>query len=149
MLSKKNLFDQIHAQLGDRMTLLLEEIQRLQESKAADTKSSAGDKFETGREMIGQELAKVEASLNQVKSQIQALSYFAELKPNKEVREGSMIQLGEKWFLLSVSLGEVKVGEESVFLLSKESPLGQSLLGKKIGDSVQFMGKPQRILQLR
>lgn len=148
MLSKKNIFQEVISQLQERQTLLEEETHRLAESKAADTKSSAGDKFETGREMISQELAKVEASLRQAKGQINALSHLSKLEISSKIKEGSLVLLGEKWLLLSVSLGEMKIGSDSVFLLSKESPMGKNLLGKVKGDSVQFMGKPNRIEEL-
>lgn len=145
MLVKSQVFEEIILQLEARIDLLNEEVLRLQESKAADTKSSAGDKFETGREMISQELAKVESSLNQAKSQVNVLSRLSKLDASDRVKEGGLLLLGEKWLLLSVSLGEMKLSENSVFLLSKDSPMGQNLLGKKKGDSVQFMGKPNRI----
>jgi transcription elongation GreA/GreB family factor len=35
-----------------------------------------------------------------------------------------------------------------VFLLSENSPLGQSLIGKKENEEIQFRGKPMKILEI-
>ena len=64
------------------------------------------------------------------------------------VQEGALVQLGSAWFLLAVSVGQVKVGDKSVFLLSKNSPLGDLLVGKKKGEAIQFRGKPQSITEI-
>jgi transcription elongation GreA/GreB family factor len=58
------------------------------------------------------------------------------------------VQLGTDWFLLAVSVGQVKVEDKQVFLLSKNSPLGELLLGKKKNEAIQFRGKPQTITEL-
>jgi transcription elongation GreA/GreB family factor len=58
------------------------------------------------------------------------------------------VQLGTDWFLLAVSIGQVKVGDKQVFLLSKNSPLGDLLVGKKKNEAIQFRGKPQTITEI-
>jgi peroxiredoxin family protein len=59
MKSKKS---EIHANLRSILEKTLEEAQReyvlAKESRDSDTKSSAGDKFETGREMMQKEMDK-------------------------------------------------------------------------------------------
>jgi transcription elongation GreA/GreB family factor len=42
----------------------------------------------------------------------------------------------------------VKVGDKQVFLLSKNSPLGDLLVGKKKNEAIQFRGKPQTITEI-
>ena len=64
------------------------------------------------------------------------------------VQEGALVQLGTDWFMLAVSIGQMKVADKQVFLLSKNSPLGELLLGKKKNESLLFRGKQQTITTL-
>ncbi|MHA7131605.1 hypothetical protein [Algoriphagus namhaensis] len=147
-LSRERVFQEILLQLNLREDFFRAELARLQESKSADTKSSAGDKFETGREMIAQEMSKLQGSLELLKRQKAQLEALLDLKSTNSVREGSIIYLTGRYLLLGASLGELQVGKQKVFLLSRSSPLGSQLLGKKKGDLVQFMGKSSQIEEI-
>ena len=50
------------------------------ESRDSDTKSSAGDKFETGREMMQREMDKLSASIDLLKSQLNKIASIDVLK---------------------------------------------------------------------
>ncbi|SIN95169.1 hypothetical protein [Algoriphagus halophilus] len=132
--------------LEERKSLLANELSSLQLSIKEETKSSAGDKYETGREMMRQEIGKVE---NQFKQNQQLLQEFQHLlntsKDSEKITEGSLLQWGEDLLFISASLGELVVDGKKVFLLSKNSPLGQVLMGKTKGQEVSFRGKSKRI----
>ncbi len=147
-LDRSKIFERLLSELNLREEFYRAELARLQESKAADTKSSAGDKFETGREMIAQEISKVDHSLQSVVQSRKVMEGFASQETTEAVRNGSIIRIGEKLFMLGVSLGEMDLGLEKIFLLSQSSPMGKLLLGLKKDDPIQFMGKPNRITQV-
>lgn len=138
------------------LTLLKEKNRLLNEERSAmldgileETKSSAGDKFETSREMMTQDLMTLELQIKQSKvdlDEIQRLQAIKETAPS--VQEGSMVKLGSDWFMLAVSLGQINVEDKKVYLLSKNSPLGQLILGKKKNDQVNFRGKNQPIEEI-
>lgn len=146
---KSSVYQSVFDLLTEREKLLSEELTSLNLSISEDTKSSAGDKYETGREMIRQEIGKVQKQHHQTKifkQQIQ--QFFEQEKSSSQVNEGSLLQYGGDWLFISVSLGQVKVNDEKVFLLSKASPLGQALLGKNKLDQVNFRGKTKQIEEL-
>ncbi len=61
---KQLVYNKILKILDDKIEILKEEIESTKESRNNDTKSSAGDKYETGRAMMQIELDKNEAQLN-------------------------------------------------------------------------------------
>ena len=143
---KEQVFEAAFKLLKERNELLAEELKSLDHSIHEDTKSSAGDKYETGREMIRQEIGKVDNQFKQNKVFLMEISHLYENeKPNSKISEGSLLQWGEDWLFISVSIGQIDVADKKVFFLSKNSPLGQELLGKEKLDSVSFRGKTKII----
>ncbi len=135
--------------LKEKYRLLKEERDTMLEGILEETKSSAGDKFETSREMMTQDLMTLELQIKQSKidlDEIQRLQAIKETAPS--VQEGSMIKLGSDWFMLAVSIGQINVEDKKVYLLSKNSPLGQLLLGKKKNEQVNFRGKNHPIEEI-
>ncbi|MDF2156908.1 hypothetical protein [Algoriphagus sp. CAU 1675] len=139
---KERVYQSAIALLKDKIRLLQEERKAISEGILEDSKSSAGDKYETGREMMTQDLNHVESQLKQINLDLEELYRLQSIKDSTgAIREGCLVKLGTDWFLISVSIGQLEVDGEKVFLLSKSSPLGQSLLGKQENDSVQLRGK--------
>jgi len=61
---KRDIFRVCSEKVNQRIASLEQELQKLAESAAADTKSSMGDKYETSREMINLEKEKFSSQLN-------------------------------------------------------------------------------------
>jgi hypothetical protein len=96
-----------------------------------------------------QDLNSLEKQIKQGKMDLEELYRLQAIKDTPPtVQEGALVQLGTDWFLLAVSIGQVKVGDKQVFLLSKNSPLGDLLVGKKKNEAIQFRGKPQTITEI-
>lgn len=113
-----------------------EKIARLErliaETRAAnnETKSSMGDKYETSREMVQQEINNLQLQLNDhLKSQ--QLLQKLNTDQHTKVGLGSLFQTEGGYFYLAVSLGEICVHNDKIFAISPESPLGTAVFGKK------------------
>lgn len=136
-------------QLKQKVALLAEERKNIIESILEEEKNSAGDKYETSRETMTQDLNTLEKQIKQSGLDLEELYRLQTIKDTPPtVQEGALVQFGSEWFLLAVSMGQVKVGDKQVFLLSKNSPLGELLVGKKKNEAMQFRGKPQIITSL-
>lgn len=147
---KEKIFQAAIRQLKEKISLLQQERKAVSEGILEDTKSSAGDKFETGREMMTQDLKTIETTIEKLQEDLDEIYRVQSIKSNSEaVREGSLIQLGTDFFLISASIGQLEVDGKKYFLLSRNSPLGQVLIGKKKGENVLFRGKPQAILDVQ
>jgi hypothetical protein len=137
------------SQLKQKEALLAEERKNIIESILEEEKNSAGDKYETSRETMTQDLNSLEKQIKQSNLDLEELYRLQTIKDTPPtVQEGALVQLGTEWFLLAVSMGQVKVGDKSIFLLSKNSPLGELLVGKKKGEAIQFRGKSQSINEI-
>ncbi len=146
---KSKVYQTAISHVKEKISLLSEERKAISDGILEDTKSSAGDKFETSREMMTQDLLTVENQLKQAKLEYDELCRLQAIKePAPSVQEGSLVQLAKDYFLISVSLGQLLVEDQKIFLLSKNSPLGQSLIGQKKGDQINFRGKLQDITDL-
>lgn len=113
-----------------------------------DTKSSAGDKFETSREMMTQEIKKLGTQLELASSQKVLLQNLSRVKAQDQAVNGCLIQTNHGSFFLGVPIGKVIIDDVAVFCLSLASPLGQVFVGKKMGEPFEFRGKEYEILSL-
>ena len=146
---KAKVYQTALTQLKQKETLLTEERKNIIESILEEEKNSAGDKYETGRETMTQDLVNIEGQLKQGKLDIEELYRLQTIKETPaSVQEGALVKLGNDWFLIAISIGQIKVEDTKVFLLSKNSPLGELLIGKKKKDQVNFRGKMHLIEEL-
>jgi len=120
----------------------------IQESANDETKSSAGDKYETGRAMMQLELEKLGVQLSDAQKQLQILHKINLDNSSGAVRSGSLVNTNHGSFFISVSAGILTVDGIKVTAISTVSPLGATLLERKRGDEFQFNGKAFRIESL-
>lgn len=133
-------------QLGLKRTKIEKSIKLLQNSLTSESKSTAGDKHETGRAMIQLEREKLGFQLKELEKQ-EALLYRIKLESSTGlVALGSYVQTSLMDYFLSVSLG--KMDTINAFAISIKSPIGRLLLGKKEGDTFSFNGKEQKIIKI-
>ncbi len=109
-----------------------------------DTKSSMGDKYETGREMLQQEINRLQ---NQANVFIQQRDFLKKISTheNSKVETGTLVETDKGWFYLSVSLGEFQFEGKKIFAISPETPLAIAMLNKKVGDNIVVNQMQQKI----
>ncbi|MEL6671882.1 MAG: 3-oxoacyl-ACP synthase [Bacteroidota bacterium] len=134
--------------VAEKMARLEQEIAQLQQATSEETKSSAGDKFETSREMMKQEINKLNQQLGLQQQFQQQLTNLIPDQVLVEVRLGSLVQTSEGTYYLAVSLGKVSLPGQTVFAMSTASPLAQAMLGLKAGESLDFRGRKIKLLSL-
>ncbi len=146
---KEKIYQTAIAQVKDKINLLKAERKAINDGILEDTKSSAGDKFETGRETMSQDIMTVEKQLKQAVFEFDELCRLQAIKEaSSTVQEGSLVKLGSDTYLISISLGQITVDGQKLFMLSKNSPLGEILVGHKKNDQVEFRGKSIQITEL-
>lgn len=112
-----------------------------------ETKSSMGDKYETSREMMQQEITRIQNQLNEVLVQQEQLNKInPQLQPN--IVNGSYVETTMGNFCIACSLGEINFDQKKVFVLSNQTPLAKVLLGKTGGESFEMNGKQFKILRI-
>jgi len=117
-------------------------IEDAQSSANDDTKSSAGDKFETGREMMQQEIDRNRKQLEEAKKMRLALEQIENHQVSEIVHSGSLVITNFGKFYISISRGQIQVDGINYFAISAISPIGLKLMRQKIGYEFDFNGKP-------
>ena len=108
-----------------------------QKALLTETKSSAGDKHETGRAMLQLEMEKASQQLAGIK-QMKTILNKVNLDPSHIVKLGSLVMTDQENYFLAISAGEISIEGMTYFAISPSSPIGKLVLGKKAGDSVKF-----------
>ena len=126
--------------IESKIRLFQNNLDELKESSTNETKSSAGDKYETALAMIHIEQ---ENTNQQLKEALKQKILFSKIDPavtTEKIINGSLIKTNKGYFFLSLALGKTIVDGISVIALSPYSPLGQKLVGLRENDSVQING---------
>jgi hypothetical protein len=107
-------------------------MERATEAVKGEEKSSAGDKYETGRAMGDIERVRYAGILEQAR---QDGRYFTKdaSKSAETAGPGSLIVCEDRCFYLSAGLGKLETEGRLVWVISTASPLGKALLGKSAG----------------
>ena len=136
----------------EKINLKIKELEiiadEVKSSLLSDTKSSAGDKHETARAMVQLEQEKLSKQLGEF---LQMKSILSQINPEiiqRQVGQGSLINTSLGWYFLSVGLGQISVEGTIVFALNPRAPLGQYLMGKRVGEEVVFNGNTLEILEV-
>lgn len=117
-------------------------------SLADDTKSSAGDKYETSREMIQQDINRYQSQLAVAIKDLDILNKIDHIQTFDHIGLGSLIQTDLGIYFISISIGLIKIGQDNIFVISPISPIGSVLIGKKVGDIISFNNKEQKIVNI-
>jgi hypothetical protein len=145
---KKELFDQISSELELKANDFKTAVSNLRDGIANDSKSSMGDKYETSREMMQQEINHLEQQISINQQQLFYLKSFNLLAKNEQIVLGSLVQTNIGWFFIAVSFGEIKVLEQAIIVISPISPLGKILIGKKVNDEFEMNERILKILSV-
>lgn len=134
----------------ERITMIESALETARDSSNDDTKSSAGDKYETSREMIQQDINRYQKQLVEANKDLQQLISIESLSNDviDVVRLGTLVQTNVGLYLIATSIGAVKIGTNNIFVISSASPIGQLLIGKKIGDSFVFNNVNQKVIAI-
>lgn len=124
------------------------EIESAREAQQNETKSSAGDKYETSREMMTQEIEKHAKSLADAEQQHNMLFHLSTLKPSTRVELGSWVETNYGHYFLATGMGSIKTDTFTIQTISLQSPIGKALLNKKRGDCFEFNGKHYCVLNV-
>ncbi|WP_306468582.1 GreA/GreB family elongation factor [Aestuariibaculum lutulentum] len=145
---KQALYEQCAVLVSSRLETVKKQIAQIQESLSSETKSTAGDKHETGRAMLQLEREKAGQQLAEINKIKEVLSRIDVKIASKKVGLGSVVFTSQANYFVAVSLGELKVNDVAFYAISPSTPIGQLLLGKGVLDAIDFRGNSFKILDI-
>lgn len=109
-----------------------------QEAANSESKSSAGDKYETGRAMAQLERDRHAQLLAEAVKIERELKQLAIEKSYETVQPGSVAVTSRGLFFISIGAGKMTLDGVDYFAVSAASPIGSLLAGHRVGDAVTF-----------
>ncbi len=116
-------------------------------SSNSETKSSMGDKYETGREMLQQEINKLEMQAATLQNMLNVLRRI-NVSPHSRIQLGSLVETASAVYYISVSAGEFSLRNRKIFAISAESPAAMVMKGLQAGETFEMNGVKQQIMQV-
>ena len=114
-----------------------------------ETKSSAGDKYETGRAMMHLEKEKLASQRAEAFKLQKVLGQIDAAKQSTQVALGSLVHTNRGWFFVAVGLGNIAIEQQSCFVISPAAPIGQAMWGRRVNDHFTFNGQTIEIATIR
>lgn len=145
---KKQAYEYCLIHVKQRTERILKQITELETALTSETKSSAGDKHETGRAMIQLEREKLGQQLAEVEKTQQLLRKVPTTNNASTVSLGNLVITNVFNYYIAISAGEYKGEDKSVYCISMGTPIGHLLKGKSVHDVISFNGKPIKILSI-
>jgi len=137
---KQQLFEACLQFVNNRSLTIKQMMNSNQKALLSETKSSAGDKHETGRAMLQLEMEKASQQLASVQQTREVLTKISIEKTSKVSCLGSVVITNKATYYLAISAGKIPVKNIDYFAVSINSPIGKQLLGSTVGDVIAFNG---------
>ncbi len=145
---KQNLHTQCMLLVSEKTNSLQQAMEVLESSMKDETKSSAGDKYETGREMVKQEMEKLATQLQEVIKQKQLLQQLNAFHEMEEVQQGALVMCDKGNFYIAAGLGQLAIENKKFVVVSAVSPLAQKMMRMKQGDKFIFNAQEYQLLHI-
>ena len=145
---KKILFQHCADHLKENLLLVEKRKAELFVALESESKSSAGDKHETGRAMLQLEREKLGKQLKEIEKKQKLLWSLKNHKNTTSVSVGSVVKTDHLNYYIAISCPILTIDQEKYYCISALSPIGKLLLGKKVKDTIQFNNITSTIIEI-
>ena len=114
-------------------------LESLQQSLHAESKSSAGDKHETARAMIHQEMRQTNDTLMRCEQALNEARMLDQSTTNPMcVAPGVLVETDGPWVLIGIALGKIELEGHTIIGVSPAAPVAKAWRGLKVGNEVSL-----------
>ncbi|HCQ11941.1 hypothetical protein [Flavobacterium sp.] len=135
---KQQILQQHQQLLQDKIDIFRDMITALTEDAQNDAKGSAGDKHETALSMMHIEQEKLNHKLKEILAQKAIIDKIDASANHTKIALGSLVQANGMLLFISAALPKITVDDKSIIAVSPQSPLGNKLMGNKVGFSFEI-----------
>ena len=145
---KQALYKKCLEYADQRIHIIQSAIDEAVESANDDTKSSSGDKHETGRAMAQLEQEKSSKQLNEAIEFKNVLEKINPEQKSEKILLGSLVYTNKGVFYISVAAGKLIIEDQAFFAISPTSPLAMKLIGSRANNEIDFNGTNYKIVEI-
>ncbi len=146
------LKEQLYRLCGEYISKREADIKRViaeaREAANNETKSSAGDKYETGRELMQQEIDLNRTRINELNKLKQVLERISPAHKSETAQPGSLVYTSIGNYYIAIGAGQLNVDGCNYYAISAASPIGLKLMTLKTGSSFLLNGKTVEIINV-
>jgi len=124
-----------------KINLIQQSMQEAQLSANEETKSSAGDKYETGRAMAQLEIEKLSSQLAILQGQLQELNRAGQTQHANHIAFGSLVHTDAGVFYIATNAGNLVVDGKKIFAISPQAPIAQKMIGLSVRETLDMNGR--------
>jgi hypothetical protein len=145
---KQQVFNYCRQYVESRIATAKQAMDDAQQAANEEGKSSAGDKYETGRAMMQIERDKAAQQLDEAIKLQGILDHLSLDTQNEKIGLGSLVITNTKKIFISIGIGKIVVNENEFLVVGPSAPLGKALMGLKIHDELIFNKEKITIAQI-
>ena len=138
---KEKILQKCFQIIENQILVIKKSISDAQAAANEDTKSSAGDKYETTRAMMQIEIENLSKRLVEAQKLLQILQQIVLQPSYTTVVTGTVVATTQGNYFVAVGIGKVIIEDEVFFVISPQSPIGAKLYHAKVQDTISFNGK--------
>ena len=148
MSIKEKVHAALTATLAEKIDRLRQNLTDLRASAANETKSTAGDKYETALAMLQEDIFRANFQLQKVLEQAAATAILPLHEITDRIAEGSLVKTDRALFYIVPGGGKITAEGISVICVSPHSALGIKLCAAKKNDTVTQNGSSHVITEI-
>ncbi len=133
---KKKLTETCLIFVEERKNTVTISIESNKKDLLSETKSSAGDKHETGRAMLQLEMEKSGQQLASINQMNEVMKKVVVENSSNTICLGSLIITDKNNYYLAISMGKITIDSIDYYAISTNSPIGRQLLGERTGGTI-------------
>jgi hypothetical protein len=145
---KMQLKDKCINLIQERMNSLRKSMNDAQDLANEETKSSAGDKYETTRAMGHLEKDMYARQLVETGKEMASLMGIDCSIINTTVAPGSLLRCKSISYFVLAGIGKIDFNGELIYVISPNAPVAKSIIGKTKGDIVYINNVMQEIKEI-
>ena len=138
---KKTVYQKLVDIVQEKIDVANNSLNATIEGRDNQTKSTAGDKHETGRAMMQAEQQRNEIQMGKailLKKELQQIDLENTFE---QVQSGALVITNQGNYFIAIGLGKIVVAGKNIYAISVLSPIGKALLNKQVGEVVKFQNK--------
>lgn len=145
---KKQLLEACNQYVDSRINTARESMRYAQAAANEESKSSVGDKYETGRAMMQIESDKAAQQLDEAMKLKNVLDGLTQDISAEKVMLGSLVITTTKKIFIAIGVGRLMLDGNEFLVVAPGSPLGRTLMGKKVKEQAIFNSEVLTISQI-
>ncbi len=141
MTDKQQVYLACISRVEEMIQTAQQSLDQAQEAAQSETKSSAGDKFETGRAMMHAEMHKAKRHMAEANVLLMDLTSMKLKSSYTHIEKGSYVITNTGHYFVCVGLGKITTKNATCFAVSPASPIAKAMIGKSAYDKFECNGK--------